>query len=410
MELVVHYAPHGSTAAHAVGRLYEDSRGTVYFEYDDAWRAGGIELSPLHLPLSRTGALAGPARSFGPLFGLFDDALPDWWGQQLMRRFFGGLGIPWNRVTALQKLACGGETKMGALVFRPVLVHPSFRHDLTVEVDQLVEAAVAAAHGETGPLLDRLIPNALSPGGAQPKVALSFSTDFTRIGPPEPPDNGFTAWLLKFDLDPELHEGRIELAFNRMAAAAGIEAAGSRLLESRDRRHAHFMSRRFDRGPGARRVHMHTFSGLTETPLREGLDYHDLLNLTRQLTRDQSAVEQVFRRAAFNIAAGNDDDHGRNHAFLMDPDGSWRPAPAYDLTLACNPLTSGIRAGAVNGKTHDIGRRDLLRLADDHGVRRAGEVLDQVLDALARWSEFATDAGLPAAVATACRERMPGLG
>jgi serine/threonine-protein kinase HipA len=410
MELTVHYAPEGLAAARAVGRLYEDSRGAVYFEYDKAWRADGLELSPLHLPRSLTGAVAGPARTYGPLFGLFDDALPDWWGEQMMRRFFGDLGIPWNRVTALQKLACGGESKMGALVFRPAFVQPSFRHDLTVEVGQLVEAAQAAAHGETGPLLDRLIPSALTPGGAQPKAALSFSADFARLGPTEPPDDDFTAWLLKFDLDPELHEGRIELAFNRMAAAAGIEVAGSRLLESRDGRRAHFMSRRFDRGPGGRRVHMHTFSGLTHTPPRDGVDYHDLLNLTRQLARDQAAVEQVFRRAAFNIAAGNDDDHGRNHAFLLEPDGTWRLSPAYDLTLAANPLTSGIRAGAVNGKTHDIGRRDLLRLADDHGVRRPGEALDQVTDALARWPGLATAAGIPPAVAAACRKRMPGLG
>lgn len=410
MELTVHYAPEGLASARAVGRLHEDPRGLIHFEYGGAWRSGGIELSPLHLPLSLTGAVAGPARTFGPLFGLFDDALPDWWGQQLMRRFFGNLGIPWNRVTALQKLACGGESKMGALVFRPALDHPSFHHDLTLEVGQLVEAAQAAVRGDTGPLLDRLIPSALTPGGAQPKAALSLPADFARVGPAEPPDDRFTPWLLKFDLDPELHAGRIERAFNLMAAAAGGEVAESRLLESHRGRRAHFMSRRFDRGPGGRRVHMHTFAGLTHTPPRDGLDYHDLLNLTRQLTRDQAAVEQVFRRAAFNIAAGNDDDHGRNHAFLMDPDGNWRLAPAYDLTLAANPLTSGIRAGAVSGKTRDLRRRDLLRLADDHGVRRGGAALDAVLDALARWPGFAAAAGLPPVIAAACRERMPGIG
>jgi serine/threonine-protein kinase HipA len=203
MELTVHYAPDGLATARAVGRLYENSRGTIYFEYDEAWRASGIELSPLHLPRALTGAVVTPSRSFGPLFGLFDDALPDWWGRQLMRRFFGELGIPWNRVTALQQLACGGESKMGALAFRPVLVNRSFRHHLATEVGQLVEAAQAAAHGESGPLLDRLIPSALTPGGAQPKVALSFPADFVRSGPPEPPDDGFTAWLLRFELDPD---------------------------------------------------------------------------------------------------------------------------------------------------------------------------------------------------------------
>ena len=185
----------------------------------------------------------------------------------------------------------------------------------TLEVGQLVEAAQGAARGDTGPLLDRLIPSALipsalipsalipsalTPGGAQPKVALSFAADFARVGPAEPPDDRFAAWLLKFDLDPELHAGRIERAFNLMAAAAGVRTAESRLLES--------------------------------------------------------------------------------------------------------------RAGAVSGKTCDICRRDLLRLADDHGVRRGGAALDAVLDALARWPGFAAAAGLPPVIAAACRERMPGIG
>ena len=39
MELTVEYA--GASGPLAVGRLYQDPRGTVYFEYDAAWRTGG---------------------------------------------------------------------------------------------------------------------------------------------------------------------------------------------------------------------------------------------------------------------------------------------------------------------------------------------------------------------------------
>jgi serine/threonine-protein kinase HipA len=410
MELSVEYAAEGLGAARPVGRLYENRDGTVFFEYDESWRSTGIELSPIYLPLSTTGAVVSPTRSFGPMFGLFEDALPDWWGEQLMRRFFGDLGIPWNRVTSLQKLACGGDRKIGALVFRPVIQSPSFRDHLRAGVEKMVEAAEAVAHGETGEILERLIPSGLTPGGAQPKAVLSFSDDFTTITSSEPPDDTFTPWLLKFDLHPELQEGGIEYAFNRMARAAGIDVPECRLMKSHGGSRSHFMVRRFERAPGGRRIHMHSFSGLTHSPPRDGLDYHDLMNLARELTRDHRSVEQLFRRAVFNIAAGNDDDHGRNHAFLMDVDGSWRLAPAYDITLAGNPLTSGIRAASVRGKTHSIRRIDLARLAEEHGVRGIDGQIDQVLEAITHWPSYAKEADIPSAIIHGCQDRMPGLG
>src|SRR5690606_11249150 len=115
--------------------------------------------------------------------------------------------------------------------------------------------------------------------------------------------------------DPELHDGRIEHAYSAMARTAGIEVPERHLLEAAGG--AHFLVRRFDRDREGGRLHFHSYSGLTHTPLRDGLEYGDLMELARELTSDQRAVEELFRRAVFNIAAGNDDDHGRNHAFLM---------------------------------------------------------------------------------------------
>lgn len=410
MELTVHYAPDGPQHLQAVGRLYETAQGRVFFEYDPAWSAGPRELSPLFLPNSTTGAAVSPTPAFGPLFGLFEDALPDWWGERLMRRFFGELGIRWNQVTSLQKLACGGERKMGALTFSPHLERTSLDDRRTLDIEQMTLAAQAAVDGERSEILDRLIPSGLTPGGAQPKALLSFTADFSRIGPTEPPDDTFSPWLLKFELHPELHECRVEHAYHLMAAAAGIDVPETRLISSHDGTRAHFLSRRFDRAAGGRRIHMHTFSGLTHTPPRDGTDYHDLMNLTRQLTRKHPDVEQVFRRAVFNIAAGNDDDHGRNHAFLMDPDGTWRLSPAYDLTLVTHPLVAGIRAGAVQGKMRAITRDDLIRLGDEHGVRRIPQAIDTILDTIAHWPDFARQAGIPPRITADCQDRMPLLG
>ncbi|MEK7950387.1 type II toxin-antitoxin system HipA family toxin [Luteolibacter soli] len=390
-----------------VGRLHQDDRGQVMFEYAASWRSGSPsrELSPLYLPNSTTGAVATPTPAFGPLFGLFQDALPDWWGEQMMRRLFDEKGIPWNKVTALQKLACQGDRKIGALAYRPVMDETIFADNLLVELSALVDSARSALKGEAGKVLSELVRSGISPGGARPKSLLWLSKDGRDLQ--LEPTHGHDAWLIKFDLDPDLHEGRIEHAYMRMAAAAGIEVPESRLIEAAGCHH--FMARRFDREPSGKPIHFHSFSGLTHTPVRDGIDYDDLMNLARELTDDHRSVEEVFRRAVFNVLAGNEDDHGRNHAFLMDSDGSWRLSPAFDLTLASNPLTSGYRAGRVMGKGTNVGLKDLIKLGQSHDVRRITEVIAEVQDAISQWSDFANESRLPAGVTTMIRGQLEAM-
>lgn len=393
MELDVHWA---GGEPQRVGRLYQEPGGRVFFEYNTAWRAGKRELSPLYLPNETAGAVTSSTPAFGELHGLFQDALPDWWGERLMRRYFEEKGVPWKRVTTLRKLACQGERKMGALVFRPDPDGGDFNDGLVAELGELVEAARETMRGESGEVLADLLRSGMSPGGAQPKALLSISEDFTEIRLDDPPGNGFSGWMIKFDSEPVLHEGRIEAAYAEMAAAAGISVPETRLLEAAGS--CHFLTRRFDRPGHGGRLHLHSYSGLTHTPLREGLEYGDLMALARALTEDQRAVEEIFRRAVFNVVAANDDDHGRNHAFLMDDSGAWSVAPAYDLTLATYPLASGFRAARVSGKAANITREDLRRLGEEQGVRRVGDSIDQVLDAVADWERFAVAQGLPPSI------------
>jgi serine/threonine-protein kinase HipA len=171
-----------------------------------------------------------------------------------------------------------------------------------------------------------------------------------------------------------------------------LQVPETRLLESGGA--CHFLSRRFDRKRNGERLHLHSYSGLTHTPLRNGLEYGDLIEITRTLTRDQRSVEEIFRRAVFNVLAANDDDHGRNHALLMDADGQWSLAPAFDLTLATYPLASGFRAARVNGKSSGITRKDLMLLASMHDVGKAAEIIQQVMDSVADWETHAIRNGI----------------
>ena len=178
---------------------------------------------------------------------------------------------------------------MGALAFRPDPDAADFNDGLVAELGELVEAAREAMRGESGHVLAELLRSGMSPGGAQPKALLAISEDFSQIRLEDPAPVGFAGWLVKFDTEPVLCEGRIEAAYAAMARAAGIHVPQTRLLEAAGG--CHFLTRRFDRTADGVRLHLHSYSGLTHTPLRDGLEYGDLMALARALTGDQRAVE-----------------------------------------------------------------------------------------------------------------------
>lgn len=397
----------GGSERTVVGYLTEEENGRINFEYFPGWTARDIELSPIYLPNRTEGPVHSPTPAFGPLFGLFADSLPDWWGEQMMMKYFEQKGIPWEKVTPLQKLACTGEHAMGAIAYSPSVSSGTFREELTVEVADLVKNAHSLLQGDTESMLPGLMRSGLSSGGAQPKVLLGFNHDFTKAcaGGGRVP-SGFDRWLLKFDLDPEYEHGREEYAYSVMAQEAGIDMAETGLLCAGGQA-CHFISKRFDR-PGPARRHVHTYSGLTHTLIREGLEYAELIDVTRRMTGSEDAVEEIFRRACFNVLAGNDDDHAKNHAFIMNPDGSWHLSPAYDLTRSSNPLVSGIRAASVNGKNAQVGRLDLKKLGENQGLSQTNAIIEEVIEAVRDWPIWAEQAGMSGFRIEQIRDELPG--
>jgi serine/threonine-protein kinase HipA len=100
----------------------------------------------------------------------------------------------------------------------------------------------------------------------------------------------------------------------------------------------------------------------------------------------------------FNIVARNQDDHVKNIAFLMNQQGEWSLAPAFDVTYSYNP------AGSWTA-THQMtlnGKRDGFVLADFDACAkaavmkrgRAAKIIEEVLAAVKRWPEFAAEARL----------------
>ena len=116
--------------------------------------------------------------------------------------------------------------------------------------------------------------------------------------------------------------------------------------------------------------------------------YEQVLQLIRRLGLGTPVVEQQFRRMVFNVVARNQDDHVKNIAFLMDREGAWSLAPAYDVIWAWRPgnLWLDSHQMSINGKRDRFTVADLRAVATVAGLKRgrADAILADVVAVVAR--------------------------
>lgn len=388
-QLAVYYEPEQGRRI-KVGRLALRRR-QVLFEYDGAFFDSRLELSPFNLRLG-PGVVIGKPDVFDGLMGVFEDSLPDGWGRLLIDRRAAELGMSGASLTPLDRLAVVGSRSMGALVYEPEV---ALDDPTVVKLSALAKEADAVLRNARGADLERLIAVGGSPKGARPKVLIQIAPNGDVHFGARSIEPGFTAWLVKFpSREDDPHSAPLELAYSRMARAAGLDVPRTQLLGSTKRHPGHFAIERFDR-KGTTRIHMHTLGGLLDLPhAYPALDYVDLMKVTRELTRNEAAVAEMFRRACFNVFAHNRDDHSRNFAFLMDAAGTWKPSPAYDLTFAHGP--GGEHTLLVAGEGRAPTREHLAALAAKTELKNGAKIIDEVRAAVSRFKRFADAAGVPA--------------
>ena len=398
----------------------DPGREVAAFQYDPEFAGSGIELAPLVMPLSeRVYEFPALSRStFHGLPGLLADSLPDKFGNALIDAWLATQGRTPESFNAVERLCYTGTRGMGALEYAPV-IGPKPRQSSKIEVEALVRLAGEVlmhrgnlqAHFHAAgkaQALREILSVGTSAGGARAKAVIAWNraTNEVRSGQLNAGE-GFDYWLLKFDgvagnKDKELEDpkgyGAIEFAYHLMAKAAGITMSECRLLEENGRRH--FMTRRFDRLAGGEKLHMQSLGALAHFDFNQAgaCGYEQALLAIRQLKLPMAAVEEQFRRMVFNVVARNQDDHVKNIAFLMNKQGQWTLAPAFDLTYSYNP------SGAWTA-THQMtlnGKRDGFTLADFEACARsammkrgrAAAILEEVQAAVRRWPEFAAEAKL----------------
>ena len=359
--------------------------GQILFEYDAAFLKKNLNVSPFHLPL-KTGVQIGKTDLFDGLPGMFNDSLPDGWGKLLLDRSLLAKGIPPQQLNPLDRLAFVGKSGMGALTYKPEL-DKKIENEI-LDLDRLAHESVVILKGETSEILHQLVAMGGSSAGARPKVLVGYHPKQNQIisGQQQIPPE-YEHWLVKFPSSLDLPDiALIELAYAKMAKAAGVEMSTSTVLQGASGEN-YFATQRFDRFRN-KRIHVHTACGLLNADHRyPSLDYEKLMRATLSLSKDMREVEKVFRLAVFNVFAHNRDDHSKNFSFIMDDEGNWKFAPAYDLTFSYGP--GGEHSSMVMGEGRNPGTIHLLKLAEKFQMNNAQKIIDEVKEAVHQWPKIA---------------------
>ena len=372
-----------------IGQLILDGR-SILFKYCDAYLEAGGNLSPNQLKFDDNPQTT-KEKPFNGLFGVFADSLPDAWGYLLIKKRLSADQIAIESLNALDHLTFAGKNSMGALQYRPSVELE--QEAIEINLDELNNNISEVVSGKSSVVIDDMFGRGGSPGGARPKIYAGYNpkTDSLISGIANLPEE-YEHWIIKFAADVDSKDiANIELAYYKMALDSGIEMSECRVFNS-DTGNSYFGTKRFDR-VGNDKLHMLSAAGLLHDDYEHStLDYGNLIFQAKKLTNNAQAAEQMFRRTVFNVLSHNRDDHSKNFAFLMDAEGVWSLAPAYDLTFSSS--SQGYHSTACAKNYVDPGRKELLELANALSINKPKVTIDEIMDIIDRWRTYAELSGV----------------
>jgi len=399
---------------HMLGALGWDSqRNHGVLEFSEDFVSLGLNLAPLTMPLEdlQRGQriFAFPELStttFEGLPGMLAEALPDAFGNAVLRGWLRSQNRDPLSLTPLEKLSYIGKRAMGALEFEPAIHTPDPGE--MIEVERLLDLTNQVLEEKNRISIDlntneeramaALVRMGASAGGQRPKVLVGYHSKNKelRSGQLSLPE-GFRSYLLKFDgvnkgqLSDPAGFGRLELAYHHMAVDCGINMQPCELLEENGR--AHFMTLRFDRSETGDKIHMLSLCALShfDYNIPGAYSYEDAFEEMRALNLPYPDHEQLYSRMVFNVVARNQDDHTKNISFLMDASGEWRLSPAYDVTWNYNPRGdwTNLHQMSINQKRDGFTRSDLMKVARRQGIKSPEETIERTVDIVSRWPQYA---------------------
>ncbi len=295
----------GSSEPVVAGQIVKQNK-LYRFTYGQRYRdlAEAIPFSPFELPLQKS--------SFTPkgqnvIHSCFRDAAPDYWGRYVVDYHYPGM-----RLNELDYLLLTDSNRSGALDFQSSNTEYIDRTMQQMSIDDILTAAKKIEQHQTlPPELDFVLMQGSSMGGAQPKATMSW-------------DNH--DWLVKLaSVDDRADVVKLEYISMRLAELVGLNVAPVE-YENSDNLEV-LLVQRFDRQTNntvisstSRNFILSGFSllGLTETEAQYA-SHNSIADVVRlEFFEPKLALEELFKRLAFNILIGNTDDSIKHFSAMWD--------------------------------------------------------------------------------------------
>lgn len=395
-----------------VGKLaWSNDLGTTVFEYNKDFINSDLAIAPFILPKSQfihefSSLDVDVYKRLPPTFA---DSLPDDFGNRLINGWLKSNSIKLSDLFPHERLCFVGKRGIGALEYIPEQGFTQLRD--SIDLSEMVGIANKVFASKSGieynsidkESLSQILQIGTSAGGARPKILLAHDPVSNIYKPGDITyDSPHSYWLLKLDgvsnnnLGDPQGFGRIEYAYHRMAKDCGIQMSECKLIQENNR--AHFITRRFDRDEKGMKLHKQTVNGLA------GLDYNkpgkyryeDIFTICRLLKLPHNEVEQLYRRMVFNVVARNQDDHTKNFAFLMNPEGKWSIAPAYDICYSYKEDSFWVNKHnlSINGKVDNFELKDLIKVGKENNITSSKNIIQEITDVVSNWSHYSKESGV----------------
>lgn len=401
-----------------LGYLYLDEQNKrINFQYSDEFGSTGYEVSPILYPFekghiySRLIPRQGEEDCFKGLPEFIADILPDKWGTALVNRWLAENGRDKDSINTIERLLYMGNRGMGALEFITDL-RPELSTSIAIsELDGLVKIAAEIIENrgrvntnikEQDEALKTIISIGSSAGGSRAKAVVSYNRDTGEIlsGQVDAPE-GFEHYLIKLDgvtngiLGDPGYWGILEYSYYKLALACKINMMECMILKDRERRH--FLTKRYDR-KGNKKIHKVSLCGIAGMDFNRAgwYSYEQMFSVMRQIGLDKTDAVESFRRMVFNVVGRNQDDHTKNVEFLMNNQGQWSLAPAFDMTYSYAPENRWLahHQMTINGKKDNFIKEDLLKIAKDIGIKNAEDIIAEIVECFENFEDY-MEPGIP---------------
>ncbi|MFV1984589.1 MAG: type II toxin-antitoxin system HipA family toxin [Thiohalomonadales bacterium] len=358
--------------------MYRFTYGQRYRELDLA-----IPFSPFELPLQK-GSFTPHGQNL--IHSCFRDAAPDYWGRYVIDYHYPGL-----RLNELDYLLLSDSNRCGALDFQISSTEYIDRTIKQISIDNILSAATKIERHQTlPPELDFVLMQGSSMGGAQPKATMNWENQ---------------EWLVKFaSVDDSVDVAKLEYITMRLAELAGLHVAQVKFESCEEQ--GVLLVQRFDRHTTntvipvmSRNFILSGYSllGLTENEAQYA-SYVSIADVVRrEFFKPKLALEEIFKRLAFNILVGNTDD-GINHLCAIWDGTQLNLSPAFGLCPQQQFEQKAKQVLAINGRFgNEVSLRNISSIAGIFQVSntRASDIIGGIISVIKQnWSGLCDEVNL----------------